>query len=123
MADLCEVMVVDDNEDAAAMLSELVACMGCRVEVANDGFQALAKLASFHPRIVFLDIGMPGMDGFELARKIRCDAANCSAYLVAVSGWGDAETIERGRAAGIDLHVQKPICLELINSTLARCSP
>jgi CheY-like chemotaxis protein len=118
----CEVLVVDDNLDAAEMLSELVKWLGCKVEVANYGLQALTKLQSFHPRIVFLDIGMPGMNGFELARQIRADAANGCAYLVSVSGWNDPATAASARAAGIDLHVPKPISLDQIKSTITRCA-
>ncbi|TWI66194.1 response regulator receiver domain-containing protein [Pseudoduganella lurida] len=117
----CEIMVVDDNLDAASTLSELVQCLGYKVEVAHDGVEALDKLQAFHPSIVFLDIGMPRMDGFELARRIRSNAELASAYLVSVSGWNDPATAARAQAAGIDLHVRKPISLEQIQSTLAHC--
>lgn len=117
----CEVMVVDDNLDAAMMLSELVRWLGGKVEVAYDGMQALATMQAFHPRIVFLDIGMPGMNGFELARRIRADAENAGAFLVSVSGWNDAGTKAQAREAGIDLHVGKPISVEQIRATMVHC--
>lgn len=103
------------------MLSEVVKFLGHTVEVVFDGFEAIDTLREFHPEVVFMDIGMPGMDGFELAQRIRSDATNASAYLVSVSGWGDAATAARARSAGIDVHVSKPISLEQIQVALTHC--
>ncbi|HEY2148835.1 MAG TPA: hybrid sensor histidine kinase/response regulator, partial [Pirellulales bacterium] len=82
------VLVVDDNRDAAASLGMLLKFLGTDVEVANDGYAALAAIASYRPDVVLLDIGMPGMDGFEVARRIRENRSHDNIVLIALTGWG-----------------------------------
>jgi PAS domain S-box-containing protein len=105
------VLVVDDNEDAAASLALLLQALGHESVVAKNGIEALRLAQEFHPQIVLLDIGMPGMDGYEVARRLR-DLDTRPVRVVAVTGWGQAADRERSRAAGFDLHLVKPIDLQ-----------
>ncbi|HEX8615864.1 MAG TPA: ATP-binding protein [Telluria sp.] len=113
------VMVVDDNVDAAATLAELLGLIGNTVDVANDGSSALAMAARLRPQVMFLDIGMPGMDGYQLAQALRDDGRHAGVLLVALTGWGSSEDRERSSAAGFDLHLTKPVDLSAIASLLA----
>lgn len=106
------VLVVDDNRDAAETVRMGLDVLGVETEIAFDGESALALLAQFRPTLVILDIGMPGMDGHELARRIRADPGNSQVKLVALSGWGQEEIRRRSREAGIDLHLVKPLGFE-----------
>ncbi len=103
------VLVVDDNRDAAESLAMLLQLSGGEVDVAFDGAAALERLDSFRPEIVLLDIGMPGMDGYETARRIRLTDRGRNLLLVALSGWGQKEDKERALAAGFDEHLTKPV--------------
>ena len=103
------VLVVDDNEDAAELLATILRMQGYRVEVAHDGPGALDRLAGYSPGVIILDIGLPGMDGFELARRIRDRGDPRRARLIALTGYGQRGDHERSREAGFDLHLVKPI--------------
>ena len=113
------VLVVDDNRDITEAISTIVRLLGHDVRVASDGASALALAEEFHPDLVLLDIGMPGMDGFEVARRLR-EAGETPVQLVAVTGWGDRLTRERSVAAGFDQHIVKPIGLAHLRALLAR---
>ncbi|MGZ8338697.1 MAG: ATP-binding protein [Telluria sp.] len=113
------VLVVDDNADAADMLSALLGIVGHTSEVANDGEAALALAARFRPDVVFLDLGMPGMDGYEVARRLRQDRTLDGAVIVALTGWGDASDRARTREAGFDHHLIKPADLAAVEALLA----
>jgi len=102
------VMVVDDNEAAAKMLSMLVKTLGCEVRVASDGQQAVSLAAEFLPDLVLMDIGMPKMNGYEAARHIRREPWGQSMMLVALTGWGQDDDKQRTREAGFDRHLVKP---------------
>jgi CheY-like chemotaxis protein len=104
----CKVLVVDDNLDAADSLALLLRVEGHEVQVCHDGGEALATIAKFQPEVVLLDIGLPGMDGYEVARRLRTHPATESALLVALTGYGQEEDIRRSRAAGFDHHFVKP---------------
>jgi two-component system CheB/CheR fusion protein len=110
--------VVDDNEDAAVSLAMLLRLGGSQVQVAHDGPGALDLAASFRPDMVFLDIGMPGMDGYEVARRMRKAPDLASIVLVAVTGWGSAEDRRRSREVGFDHHLVKPITIEALQGVL-----
>jgi len=110
------VLVVDDNEDIAESTSRLLALRGHEVKVALDGEQALRLAASFHPTTVLLDIGMPGLDGYQLCRKFR--AGLVSATLVAVTGYGEAQNRARAKEVGFDHYLLKPVALETLESLL-----
>ncbi|HEX7813193.1 MAG TPA: PAS domain S-box protein [Burkholderiales bacterium] len=103
------ILVVDDNVDAATSLILLLQSLGHQTSVAYDGSGALRLAAEFHPDIVLLDIGMPGMDGYEVARRLRQIEQPQPMRIVAVTGWGKQEDRMRSRAAGFDLHLVKPV--------------
>jgi CheY-like chemotaxis protein len=103
------VLVVDDNVDAAAMLDMLLRSLGHETRVAHDGIEALRVAAEFHPDIALLDIGMPGLDGYEVARRLRALARERPLRIVAITGWGQDADRLRSREAGFDLHLVKPV--------------
>src|SRR5205814_1732660 len=105
---LTRVLVVDDNVDAADGLGALLEMLGAEVRVVHDGEGALAALASYQPAVVFLDIGMPSMDGYEVARRMRRHAVARDAKIVALTGWGQERDRANARAAGFDHHLVKP---------------
>jgi two-component system CheB/CheR fusion protein len=108
------VLVVDDNLDAREALRFLLEDEGHGVATAADGPQALEQARSFVPEIVLLDIGLPGMDGYEVARRLRAVPGCADAAIVAVSGYGQAEDRARSRAAGFDDHLLKPVAPDLL---------
>jgi CheY-like chemotaxis protein len=113
------VLVVDDNMDAAGTLAALLEQGGHTVRLAGNGLQALDMAREFQPDIAFLDIGMPGMSGYEVARAYRQLPGSESAVLVAVTGWGAEEDRARSRAAGFNLHLTKPVAMAEIDRLLA----
>ena len=104
-----QVMVVDDNVDAADMLAMFVETMGHQVVIEHDSSRALARLGTVHPDVFLLDIGLPDMDGYELARRIRAIPAVAGALLVAVTGYGDEQARHSAVVAGFDRHFVKPL--------------
>ena len=112
------VLVVDDNQDAAWLLSELLTEHGHLTEVANDGQSALALLSEFKPEIVLLDLGLPGMDGYEVARQIRSTASDDNIVLVATTGWGSDSDRAATSEAEFDAHLVKPISGKLLLDTI-----
>jgi signal transduction histidine kinase/DNA-binding response OmpR family regulator len=113
------ILVVDDNEDAADTLATLLRLLGAEVEIARDGPGALAMHAVFRPEIVLLDIGLPGMDGFEVARRIRARHGRDQVVLIALTGWGQEEDLKRSREAGMDHHLVKPVNFDTLEQLLA----
>jgi PAS domain S-box-containing protein len=113
------VLVVDDNRDAADTLSALLELLGHSAQVANDGRAALEAVLDFRPQVVFLDIGMPGMNGYDVAKAIRADRRLDQPLLVALTGWGGDADRQRTSAAGFDLHLTKPVDLEAIEKMLS----
>ncbi|MFC5496808.1 response regulator [Caenimonas terrae] len=117
------VLVVDDNTDAADTLGALLDMSGHATRIANDGYQAIEVAQAFQPQVVFLDIGLPGMNGYEVARKLRELPGMDRAFLVALTGWGAREDRERSSEAGFDHHLTKPAdmgAVETLLSNLAR---
>ncbi len=111
------ILVVDDNHDLTDMLAVLLRADGQVVYVADDGNAAL-ELARLHPiDVVFLDLGMPGMDGCETGRRLRAEHGR-SLLLVALTGYGRDEDRARSREAGFDHHLVKPISIELLRDLL-----
>ncbi|MEZ0314946.1 MAG: ATP-binding protein [Myxococcota bacterium] len=105
-----KVLVVDDNVDAAESLAQLLTLWGHKVEVAGDGPSALRIADSLSPELVLLDIGLPGMDGYQVAAALRAtDPRTAATHVVAVSGYGQARDRERSREAGFDAHLTKPV--------------
>ena len=103
------VLVVDDNVDAGSMLAALVRQLGHDVLVVHDGEEALRVAESYHPNVILLDIGMPGMNGFDVARALRERGITPAPRIVAVTGWGKPEDERRTREAGFDMHLIKPV--------------
>jgi len=105
------VLVVDDNEDAASTLADALIDLGHAVEIARDAPEALAKLETFSPEIALLDIGLPLMDGYELARRIRGEPRLATIRLVSITGYGQTSDKLRSAEAGFDVHLVKPVDL------------
>jgi len=103
------ILVVDDNVDAAKMAAMLLRSWGHEVRTANDGPSALQRARGFHPHVVLLDIGLPDMDGYEVARHIRRDANLKGVRLIAVTGYGQDSDRQRAKEAGFDVHMVKPV--------------
>jgi CheY-like chemotaxis protein len=103
---------VDDNLDSAESLSQVMRILGYAVAVANDGAEAVEMAASWRPAVVLMDIGMPRMSGLEAARAIRERADGDRPWLIALSGWGQAEDRRRSSEAGFDHHFVKPVDVE-----------
>ena len=104
----CRVLVVDDNDDAARTLAMLVRELGGKSRIANDGQSGLDSLADFKPEIVLLDIGMPGLDGYETCRRMREAPGGTELIVVALTGWGQEDDKQRALEAGFDHHLTKP---------------
>jgi two-component system CheB/CheR fusion protein len=102
-------LLVDDNQDSARSQARLLGMLGHEVEVAFDGGTALERFASFLPDAVLLDIGLPGMDGYEVARRVRALPGGRDVLLVAQTGWGQEEDRQASAAAGFDAHLVKPV--------------
>jgi CheY-like chemotaxis protein len=102
------VLVVDDNVDAAESLSLLLQADGHQTELAHDGLAAVAAIERFAPDIVLLDIGLPGMNGYEAAMRVRSQGG-ARPTLVALTGWGQQQDRARAAQAGFDLHLTKPV--------------
>ena len=113
------VLVVDDNRDAAESLALLLGVLGAQVQVVHDGAAALEAVATQRPAIVFLDIGMPQMDGYEVARHIRRGHGAGAPVLVALTGWGQQKDRDESRAAGFDHHLIKPAEKEALRLLLS----
>src|SRR5262249_34873246 len=103
------ILVVDDNRDAATTLGMILKFLGADVCLAYDGETALEMIATYRPSIVLLDIGMPEMDGYEVARRARQLPAGQDLTLIALTGWGQDEDRRRSSDAGIDYHLVKPV--------------
>jgi len=114
-----KVLIVDDNEDAAMLLSEFLTLRGITTYVAHDGSRALAAAADFGGDVALLDIGLPGMDGFELARRLRALPGWSDAKLFALTGYGQESDRARAKDAGFDEHLIKPVNLDLLDRMLA----
>ena len=114
------ILVVDDNEDAADSLADILVELGHQVEVAHDGPSALAIAAKFKPTVCLLDIGLPVMDGYELAQQLR-KAKHLAegARIIAISGYGQDADRKRARDAGFNAHLVKPVNLDALARSLA----
>jgi CheY-like chemotaxis protein len=103
------ILIADDNADSAESMGMLLRLMGNDVRIASDGLEAVEQAAAFQPDIVLMDIGMPRLDGYEAARRIRNQAWSRDTVLVAVTGWGPSDDSEEATAAGFDHHFTKPL--------------
>ena len=119
---LARVLVVDDNRDAATTLGALLAASGYTVATSFDGESALREAEQFAPDICVLDISMPGMDGYELARRLRQKSADRPPVLAAVTAFGDTDHLDRAADSGFDLHFTKPADPKELASQLEWCA-
>ena len=111
------VVLVEDMDDARTSLQHVLERAGHRVLAAHDGAEGLQKIMDSRPDVALVDIGLPQMDGYELARRVR--ASGAQTYLVAVTGYGLASDQERARRAGFDAHLTKPASMALLLDTIA----
>jgi CheY-like chemotaxis protein/nitrogen-specific signal transduction histidine kinase len=116
-SDSQRVLVVDDNVDAADSLVILLNMSGHETKAAYDGSQAIELARAFAPNVVLLDIGLPGMDGYETAARLRAEHGGIA--IVAVTGYGSAADVERARSAGFDAHITKPVAFDELKAVLA----
>jgi PAS domain S-box-containing protein len=115
----CRVLVVDDNRDIAEGLRLLLTILGAEVRVAHDGAEAVRICDDWLPTHVLMDIGMPGMDGYEAARRLRAKHPDNAFRLIAVTGWGQEEDRQRAREAGFDEHLVKPVGVRELKTVLS----
>lgn len=113
------VLIIEDNVDAAGSLKDALELDGHEVEVAYDGAAGLAKARAALPEVVFCDIGLPRMDGYEVARAFRADDALRGAYLVALTGYSLPEDVAQAHRAGFQRHLAKPPSFDALESILA----
>jgi PAS domain S-box-containing protein len=116
------ILVVDDNADAAESLQILLELLGAQAKVARDGQSAIDLYGEYQPDAVLLDIGMPGMDGYEVARALRHLDPHRRTTIIALTGWGQDQDRERTRAAGFDHHLVKPVDVDALQDVLAGIS-
>jgi CheY-like chemotaxis protein len=113
------VLVVDDNVDGACSLEKLLNMLGHQVAVSHDGPACLEKSRTFKPEVVILDIGLPGINGYEVGRRLRKMPALRKVLLIAMTGWGSDEDRQRSMEAGFNAHLVKPVELRDLESLLA----
>jgi CheY-like chemotaxis protein len=118
-----KILVVDDNRDAADACAALLELSGHHVQTAYTGRRALELAQSFRPHALLLDIGLPDLDGYQLAAKIRTAPWGRGIILIAVTGWGQEEDRRRAFDAGFDHHLTKPIAAETVESLLQTLRP
>ncbi|HMI85449.1 MAG TPA: PAS domain-containing protein [Polyangiaceae bacterium] len=117
------VLIIEDNLDAASGLADFLRIENHDVQLARDGREGVDKARRFRPEVVFCDIGLPGMDGYRVAKAFRSDARLRSAYLVALTGYALARDRAKARASGFDEHLAKPPGLDTLRAILAKCAP
>lgn len=112
------VLVADDNADAASTLATMLDLMGHVARTANDGVEAVEAARAFEPEIIFLDVGMPRMNGYDACREIRALPGGGWMTIVALTGWGQESHKQRSREAGFDRHLVKPVSPEVLGAIL-----
>ena len=117
------ILVVDDNVDAAETMVMLLDLSGHDARAAFGGQEALDVALAFRPDVVFLDIGLPGMNGYEVARRLLADPATAAAKLIALTGWGTEDDIQKSKMAGFHAHLTKPVDPEAVDGLLATLLP
>jgi CheY-like chemotaxis protein len=115
----CRILVVEDNIDSAQSLALLLRRMGYEIEVAYDGLEAVQATAAFRPRVVLLDIGLPRMNGYEAAKRIREQSGSDEVAIVALTGWGQEKDKQLASEAGFDHHLTKPVEPATLTNLLA----
>ncbi|MGH7788066.1 MAG: response regulator [Candidatus Binatia bacterium] len=116
---MTRILIVEDEPDAAESFALLLGISGHTVCTAGDGLQAIDAARDFEPDVAIVDIGLPGIDGYEVARRLRAEPRLERVLLIALSGYGEDEDKRRARAAGFDHHLTKPVELEQVMRLLA----
>ena len=112
------VLVIDDNRDSADSATDVLRLLGNQVETAYDGEGAIAMAQRLRPDVILLDLAMPGMDGYEVRKRLRASRQGQEAFLVAMTGFGNEDDKRRTRAAGFDAHLTKPVELDALMALL-----
>ena len=112
------ILVVDDNRDAGETLGALLSELGATVSVVDNGASAMEMLDTFNPDAALVDIGMPGMDGYEVSRRIRATSEHRGIMLIALTGWGQEDDQQRSRNAGFDHHLVKPPSMKKLRALM-----
>jgi CheY-like chemotaxis protein len=113
------ILVVDDNQDSALSLAMMLSIMGHETRTAHDGESAVASAESFLPDVVLLDIGLPKLNGYEVAQRIREQPWGAAMFLIAVTGWGQEEDRQRSSEVGLNVHMVKPVEPSALEKLLA----
>ncbi len=113
------ILVVDDNPDSALSMAMMLSMMGHETRTAHDGEAAVATAEAFRPQVVLLDIGLPKLNGYEVAQRIRKEEWGASMFLVAITGWGQDEDRRRSEDVGMNLHLVKPVEPSALDRVLA----
>src|SRR5688572_19592318 len=113
------ILVVDDNHDSALSLAMMLSIMGHDTRTAHDGESAVETAESFLPEVMLLDIGLPKLNGYEVAQRIRAHAWGRSMFLIAVTGWGQEEDRQRSSEVGLNVHMVKPVEPAVLEKLLA----
>ena len=116
-------LIVEDHPDVAESLALILRCDDHEVRIAHDGPAALQVLNKFKPDVVLLDVGLPGMDGYQVARRMREEASESNLTIIALSGYGQAEDHSQSMQAGCDAHVVKPVHPNVLRSMLGAETP
>jgi CheY-like chemotaxis protein len=113
------ILIVDDNKDLATSLARLLELLGHEVEVVFDGLKGIEAARTYRPRVLLLDIGLPNVDGYQVARTLRQEGFN-DILIIALSGYGQEEDRRRSREAGMNHHVTKPVDVKTIAELIAQ---
>lgn len=108
MGEVRKILVVDDNVDAADLTAEILRMHGLKVDVAYGGIEGIAVAREVMPNVIFLDLGMPGLDGYQVAKELRSDRSFQGVKIIALTAWGDMGVRQKTQDAGFDLHMTKP---------------
>jgi len=114
-----KILVVDDNPDSALSMAMMLSMMGHETRTAHDGEAAVTSAEEFRPQVVLLDIGLPKLNGYEVAQRIRGQEWGTSMFLVAITGWGQDEDRRRSEDVGMNLHMVKPVEPDALDRVLA----
>lgn len=123
MATPTRILIVEDNEDSALSLKMLLEALGYAVEVAHDGEEGVTAAIALRPDVILMDIGLPKMNGYEAARRIRKECPDRPMVIVALTGWGQEPDRRRSVEAGIDHHLVKPLDLAALKRILEPAQP
>ncbi len=113
------ILIIEDNADVRSMLKTLLEFAGHRVEIAGDGLKGVEMIGIQHPNVALVDIGLPGLNGYDLARKIRADKDCQDVFLVALTGYSQPSDRQRALSSGFHAHLAKPVDLEQLRQILA----